>query len=49
VQGLSASEGWKSETLRPPLMYEQAMAQLAENAPTLQPMDLPAVDFLEQR
>jgi len=49
VQGLSASERWKSETLRPPLMYKQAMAQLAENAPTLQPMDLPAVDFLGQR
>jgi len=49
VQGLSASERWKSETLRPPLMYEKAMAQLAENAPTLHPMDLPAVDFLGQR
>jgi len=30
-------------------MYEQAMAQLAENAPMLQPMDLPSVDFLGQR
>jgi len=49
VQGLSASERWKSETLRPPLMYEQAMAQLAENAPMLQPMDLPSVDFLGQK
>ena len=49
VHGLSASERWKSETARPPLAYEQAMAQLAENAPLLQPMELPSVDFLGQR
>jgi len=49
VQGLSASERWKSETLRPPLRYEQAMAQLAEKAPMLQSMDLPSVDFLGQK
>jgi len=49
VQGMNASERWKSETLRPPLMYEQAMAQLADTAPMLQPMDLPSVDFLGQR
>ena len=49
VQGLNASERWKSETLRPPLAYEQAMAQLADSAPRLQPMEMPSVDFLEQR
>jgi len=49
VQGLSASERWKSETLRPPMMYDQAMAQLADTAPVLKPMDLPQVDFLGQR
>ena len=49
VQGMNASERWKSETLRPPLMYEQAMEQLADTAPMLQPMDLPSVDFLGQR
>ena len=46
VQGLNASERWKSETLRPPLAYEQAMAQLADSAPILQPMEMPGVDFL---
>ena len=49
VQGMNASERWKSETLRPPLMYEQAMAQLADIAPMLQPMEMPSVDFLGQR
>ena len=49
VQGLNASERRKSETLRPPLAYEQAMAQLADSAPRLQPMEMPSVDFLEQR
>ena len=49
VQGLNASERWKSETLRPPLAYEQAMAQLADSAPRLQPMEMPGVDFLGQR
>jgi len=49
VQGLNASERWKSETTRPPLMYEQAMAQLADSAPLLQPMEMPGVDFLGQR
>ena len=48
VQGLNASERWKSETLRPPLAYEQAMAQLADSAPRLQPMEMPGVDFLGQ-
>ena len=49
VQGLNASERWKSEMLRPPLAYEQAMAQLADSAPRLQAMEMPSVDFLGQR
>jgi len=46
MQGLSASERWKSETSRPPMMYEQAMAQMANTAPMVPSMELPRVDFL---
>jgi len=43
---LSASDRWKSETSRAPMMYEQAMAQMANMAPMVPSMELPRVDFL---
>ena len=46
VKGLGPDERWKSETTRAPMIYDKAMAFMAESAPVMTEMDLPRVDFL---
>ena len=46
VRGLGPNERWKSETTRAPMIYDKAMAFMAQSAPVMTEMDLPRVDFL---
>jgi len=48
VQGLGPNERWKSETSRAPMVYDKAMAFMAQSAPMMPEVDLPRVDFLGQ-
>ena len=46
AKGLGPNERWKSETTRAPMVYDQAMAFMAQSAPMRNEMELPKVDFL---
>ena len=46
TRGLGPNERWRTETLRPPMAYEQAMAHMAQSAPSVPLVDMPRVDFL---
>ena len=46
AKGLGPNERWKSETSRAPMVYDQAMAFMAQSAPMRNEMEMPRVDFL---
>ena len=46
VKGLGPNERWKSETSRAPMVYDQAMAFMAQSAPMRNEMEISRVDFL---
>jgi len=48
VDGLSPNERWKTETARAPMMYDQAMAHLAQAAKVDETLQLPRFDFLDK-
>jgi len=48
VENLSPNQRWKSETARAPMMYDQAMAHMAQAAKIDENLQLPRFDFLGQ-
>ena len=46
AKGLGPNERWKSETSRAPMVYDKAMAFMAQSAPVKSEMEMPRVDFL---
>jgi len=46
VKGLGPNDRWKSETSRAPMVYDKAMAYMAQTAPMKKEMEMPRMDFL---
>jgi len=46
AKGLGPNERWKSEISRAPMVYDKAMAFMAQTAPMRNEMEMPRVDFL---
>ena len=49
MEGLTPNRRWNAETTRPPMMYEEAMGNLAHTAEAPDIVDLPRIDFLGPR
>jgi len=46
AESLTPTQRWKAETTRPPMMYEQDMAHLAQTAEAPDVIEMPKIDFL---